>query len=427
MKASEYSTLPGKPGVYIYKDKHKKVIYVGKAKDLRKRVTQYFAKTAHDEKTTHLVSDVNTIDYIIVNSEIEAFLLEAELIKKHKPYYNIRFADDKSYPFICISADKIPYVTIARKKTSPKVTYFGPYPDAGSAKIVLKLLRRIFPYQSVKNHPKKKCLYFHLGLCPCATAIPENLPTYKKNLRNFKKFLSGENRNVEEDLLKEQKEHIKKEEFEQAGTIQKQLDSIHIITQESYDPFIYLERPNIHVVREKLENDAFKKLLEDYLVPVGNLRRIECYDISNLSGTNATGSMVVLINGSVTKSEYKRFKIRSLKTPNDFAMHQEVMHRRMKHTEWETPNLLIIDGGKGQVSSVMQILATMGIRTPVIGLAKRFETLVIPQKIGNKIEFLEVRIPHSSPALNLARRIRDEAHRFAITYHRKLRSKSVLS
>lgn len=403
------------------------MLYVGKAKDLKKRVTSYFAKSAHDAKTTHLVSEVISISHILVNSELEAFLLEAELIKKHKPYYNIRMIDDKSYPYIMVSEDEIPYVTITRKKTFKKAIYFGPYPDAGSVKLVLKILRRIFPYESVKNHPKKKCLYYHLGLCPCVQAIPENAQQYKKNIRNFKAFLSGKTKQVLESLQKEQKEKVKLEEFEEAGNLQRQIEAIERITQETYDPFVYMSQPQVQTDREKRENEDLKNLLLENGVDTGTLERIECYDISNFQGTNATGSMTVFIHGSATKSQYRKFRIRSLKTPNDFAMHQEVMSRRLKHTEWGIPNLLIIDGGKGQVSSIMQVLAHMNVKIPVVGLAKRFETIIVPQKVGNRYEFIEVRVPLSRPALNLARRIRDEAHRFAINYHRTLRSKNTFT
>lgn len=427
MESFLYSSLPSKPGVYQFKNKEKEIIYVGKAKDLKKRVTSYFQKGAHDAKTIHLVKDVVSIDHILVNSEIEAFLLEAELIKKHKPYYNIRFIDDKSYPYIMVTNDNFPYVSVVRKKNNKNADYFGPYPDAGSVKIVLKILRKIFPFQSVKNHSKRKCLYYHLGLCPCLPAVSENKTQYIKNLKNLKRFLGGNTDTVITALIKEQKNSIRAEEFENASSIQKQIDSIKKITQETFDPFFYLTVPNAQAEREKNENDSLKNLLIQSGINLPILERIECYDISNFQGTNATGSMTVFIKGSATTSEYRKFKIKKLSTPNDFAMHQEVMARRMKHMEWGTPDLIVVDGGKGQVSSVLQVLAHLGMSVPVIGLAKRFETIIIPEKIGKQIIFNEVRVPLSTPALNLLRRIRDEAHRFAISYHRKLRSKQTFT
>lgn len=422
-----YSSLPSKPGVYLFKNDKNRVLYVGKAKDLKKRVASYFQKGAHDAKTTHLVSEVKNIEHIVVNSEIEAFLLEAELIKKNKPYYNIRFTDDKSYPYIMISHDKIPYVALIRRKSTKNADYFGPYPDAGSVKTVLKLLRRIFPYESVKNHSKKKCLYYHLNLCPCVQAEPKNLPIYKKNIANLKRFLSGETDLVIKLLDKELKKAVKEERFEDARTIQRQIESIEKITEKTFDPFIYLSRPNAQAFREKEENEDLRLLLKEEGLTIPILERIECYDISNFQGTNATGSMTVFINGSATQNEYRRFKIRRLNTPNDFAMHQEVVSRRLKHKEWNAPNLIIIDGGKGQVSSILQVLAHLNVKIPVIGLAKRFETLIVPVKSGGKIHFKEIKVPLSRPALNLSRRIRNEAHRFAINYHRLLRNKKTFT
>jgi len=422
-----YSSLPEKPGVYLFKDLSNKVIYVGKAKNLKKRVSSYFQKSAHDAKTTLLVADIKNVDHITVNSELEAFLLEAELIRRYKPYYNIRFTDDKSYPYIMISGGAIPYVSIVRKKNTKKASYFGPYPDAGSVKVVLKLLRRIFPYESVKNHSKRKCLYYHLGLCPCVQAIPSNLPQYKKNISNMKKFLKGDSQAVLKSLLNEQKESVKREEFEQASILQSQINSIKRITEKKYDPFVYLTKPDVQLEREANENLDLQKLLFEHGLDIPVLKRIECYDISNFQGTNATGGMTVFINGTSSTSDYRKFRIRRPNTPDDFAMHQEVMSRRIKHLEdWGEPDLLIIDGGKGQVSSVMEVLAHLNIKFPVIGLAKKFEAIIIPEKETRRYVFQEVRVSLSRPALNLVRRIRDEAHRFAINYHRTLRSKKGL-
>ncbi len=400
---------------------------MGKAKNLKKRVSSYFQKQAHDEKTTLLIPLIKSISHIVVNSEIEAFLLEAELIHKHLPYFNIKMIDDKSYPYVMVSNSDIPYVTVVRKKSIKQAEYFGPYPDAGSVKVVLKLLRRIFPYESVKTHPKRKCLYFHLGLCPCVQAVPENSAGYKKNIANLKRFLKGSTTQVLKSLESERDTFSKTEEFEKAGEVQKQIDSIKTITQETYDPFVYINQPKAQSLREQTENTALFDLLVSNGVLLSKLERIECFDISNFQGTNATGSMTVLLNGSAEKSEYRKFKIKKLNTPNDFAMHQEMMARRLKHPEWDFPDLFIIDGGKGQVSSVLQVLAHNGVTIPVIGIAKKFETLVIPKLENRSLLFTEVRVPLSSPAINVVRRIRDEAHRFAVTYHRKLRSKSALA
>lgn len=419
--------MPSKPGVYLFLDKENKVIYVGKAKDLKKRVSSYFSKSAHDAKTTQLVSHVEKIEHIIVLSEVEAFLLEAALVKKHAPYYNIKLTDDKSYPYVCITHTSSPSVTIVRQKNDRNAQYFGPFTEATALKTVLKLLRKIFPYQSVKNHPKRKCLYFHLGLCPCIPLFPENLSQYKKNLKNLEQVLSGKKEIVLKTLIIDRDEASREERYEDAQKIQFQIASVERITSPSYDPFYYIENPTGHMVKEQEENAALKELLISYNVPLEKLNRIECYDISNFQGAYATGSMTVFINGSMAKQEYRKFKIKKVHQINDFAMHQEIMGRRLRRTEWEYPDLIIIDGGKGQVSSVMQVLAALKVHIPVIGLAKKFETIIVPEKAYGRFEFHEVRLPLSSPAVNLVRRIRDEAHRFAVSYHRTLRSKGVFA
>jgi excinuclease ABC subunit C len=407
---------------------------VGKAKDLKKRVSSYFKNKKLDPKTKLLVKEINSIEHIAVGSEIESFLLEAEIIKRNKPYFNIKFTDDKSYPYIIVSKDKIPYVSITRKKNIKKAECFGPYPDADSVRTVLRVLRRIFPFQSVKNHTKRKCLYYHLGLCPCVPAVPSNLTQYKRNISNLKKFLKGKKDNVVRSLESGKKLLVKTENFEDARIIQGQIDAVNKITAETFDPFYFLEKPQAQLEREKKENNELRKILEDKGINFERLERIECYDISNFQGSEATGSMTVFINGSAEKSQYRKFKIKKVKGINDFAMHQEVMSRRLKHLEdWGKPDLLIIDGGKGQVGSVMAVLTHLYIQIPVIGLAKRFETIIVPVKQGETLMqggtliFKEVKLPISSSALNLVRRIRDEAHRFAVTYHKTLRSKKTFT
>lgn len=424
MDVNFWKKLPNKPGVYLFKNKSGKVIYVGKAKILRKRVSNYFSNRALDSKTLKMVSEAESLDHIIVASEIEAFLLEANLIKKYRPHFNILFSDDKSYSLLEINKKPIPYVVLTHRKNNKNAEYFGPFVYTGDLKIILRLLRRIFPYQSVKNHAKRRCLYFHLGLCPCVPAKPENLDQAKRNSRNLIAFFSGGKEKVIKLLQREQKEYIKKEEFEQAGEVQKQIDRINFITQENYDPFHYEVKPDFYFERLKTEVSSLKEILEKYGLEVGYLHRIECYDISNISGKNATGSMVVAIDGDMDKSQYKRFKIKFKKTPDDFEMHREVARRRIKN-DWGKPNLMVIDGGKGQVSAVLQAHAENNFHVPVIGLAKREETIVIPVKTGLGLDFLEVKLPSSTPGINLLRKIRDESHRFAITYHRLLRKKAL--
>jgi len=421
-------SLPSKPGVYIYKDAKNKIIYVGKAKDLKKRVGSYFSNKALDAKTIKLVSEIDSIDHIIVSSEIEAFLLESEMIKKHLPFYNIKLTDDKSYPYIAITKGNSPAILVVRNTQDKNFEYFGPFTDAMAVKTVLKLLRRIFPYQSVKNHARRRCLYYHLGLCPCVNAVPENLESYRKNLERIKKFLKGESKSLVKDLLKDQKEYIKNEQFEDASDIQKKIEFINHITSENYDPFRYLEQPDYYYQRITDEKDSLENILKEYFEKKLNLKRIECYDISNFQGKEATGSMVVFVNGDKSSKDYRRFKIRTKDTPDDFSMMREMLGRRFKHDGWDEPDLIVIDGGKGQVSSALMTLVARKKDIPLIGLAKREETIVLPQKqMGQKLEFLEIKLPKDTGGINLLRRIRDEAHRFAITYHRLLRKKRMIS
>ena len=420
-----WRSLPGKPGVYIFRNRKNKVIYVGKAKDLRKRVGNYFSNKSLDAKTLRLVSEAFSLDTVVVASEIEAFLLEANLIKKYHPYYNVIFIDDKSYPYLEINRKPIPYVVITHKRGEENAVYLGPYIGVGDLKIVLRLLRRIFPYQSVKNHAKRRCLYNHIGLCPCIPIFPERLPEYKKNIRRLVSFLKGDKDKVVRDLKKEQAKYVRREEFEKAGEIQSKIEKIELITSENYEPFRYEEKPDFYFERIQAALGSLSEILNKYGFEVDNLHRIECYDISNISGKNATGSMVVFTDGDSNKNEYRRYKIRFKRTPDDFAMLQEVMRRRIKRTDWGNPNLMVIDGGKGQVSSVLQVFAEQKYNVPVIGLAKREETIIIPIRTGIGLDFIEVKLPHSTPGVNLLRRIRDEAHRFAITYHRLLRKKSL--
>lgn len=420
-----WRALPQKPGVYIFKNANNKVIYVGKAKDLRKRVSSYFIGRDLSSKTIRMMQDANSLDHIVVASEIEAFLLESNLIKKHTPEFNIRLVDDKSYTSLEINKKPIPYVVLSRRFGNKDAEYFGPFTSTADLKIVLRILRRIFPYQSVKNHPPKRCLYYHIGLCLCVPAYPANLSEAKRNTNRMISFFEGGKDGVVKELQKDQKEYIKNEEFEKAADIQKKIEKIGYITSENYDPFKYEEKPDFYFQRIRDEVASLSEIMKKYGLEVGNLHRIECYDISNISGTNATGSMVVFTNGDADKSQYRRFKIKFKKTPDDFEMHREVARRRAKREDWDKPNLMVIDGGKGQVSAVLQAHAENNFHVPVIGLAKKEETIVIPIKTGLGLDFLEVKLPTSTPGINLLRRIRDEAHRFAITYHRLLRKKAL--
>ncbi len=374
------------------------------------------------EKTAQLVSKVKKINVIKTQSEIESFLLEAEFIKKYKPYYNIKLIDDKTYPLIQITLKgKYPAVLVSRKEDDKKSVYFGRYPSTSSMRSVLRTLRRIFPYQSVVNHAKRRCLYNHLGLCPCPPLLNETeLKQYRKNILHIIQFLKGNTKKVIRDLEKDRNTFSKNDMFEQAAAAQKQINAINYVTSPTYKPFDYEVNPNLEEDLRKKEIDSLISVLNEKGVPVKDVSRIECYDISNISGKLATGSMVVFENGAKNTSEYRRFRIsKDIVGPNDFAMIAEVLRRRFSREGWTLPGLIVIDGGKGQISSAKKVLDKKGIYIPVIGLAKRMETIITS-------DFKQISLSRNSDALKLVMKIRNEAHRFAITYHRHLRSKNFI-
>lgn len=365
-----------------------------------------------------MVEQISKIRTLKVQSEIESLLLEANFIQKYKPKYNVRFADSRAYPLIKITMkESYPKVLISRKIDDKNAVYFGPYPNVGAMRTVLKIARRIFPYQSVQNHQNKICFYHHLGLCPCPEVLKDK--SYKRNIRYLVNFLKGNTDKVLKDLERDKKEQIKNEQFEKAGEIQKRIDSVKLITSSYFKPFEYEENPNLLIDQINSQLKELREVLNSHEVKLTSLpKRIECFDISLTSGKYATGSMVVFTNGEKNSSLYRRFKIRYSGVPSDFAMMEELIDRRLNHPEWNFPDLVIVDGGKGQVSSAMKILVKKNIDIPIIGLAKREEIIITSN-------FSEIKLSRSSKGLQLLQRIRDEAHRFAINYHRKLRSKSL--
>lgn len=361
--------------------------------------------------------------------------------------------DNKTYIRVRITIkDDYPKVLLARREEDPKSIYFGPYPSSSSLKLVLKTIRKAFPYQSVPNHPKRICLYHHLGLCPCPIMFesPALKREYRANIKKIIQIFEGKSQKIMSELEKSRDVKSKEEKFEEALNMQKKINALSVITQPFHKPFEYDVNPNLRVDIRQQELEELMKILNENIETqnIASLYRIECYDISNTQGTHATGSMVVFINGEKEGSQYRKFKIRKDGKPNDFAMMKEVLQRRFRHDEWDTPDLIIVDGGKGQVSSAMKILNQSRISIPLIGLAKREETIIIPEQfqintniqsqISNEniknwkfefgnLKFKEVSLPKDSKALHLIMRIRDEAHRFAITYHKKLRNKYALA
>jgi excinuclease ABC subunit C len=420
---SSYSSIPEKAGVYVYSDKNGRILYVGKAINLKSRISSYFTKSSELLKRTELmVSQIYKIRVTFVESELEALLLEAFYIKKLKPKYNIRLSDDKSYVRIKISIkDKYPVVQLARREDDPKAVYYGPYPSSGAVKLVLRTIRRVFPYQSAPNHPKRICLFHHIGLCPCPPVFdsPDLIKSYKKNIKGIISILEGKSQQIMKKLEKTRDKVSKNEMYEEALIIQKKINALSVITQPHHKPFEYDINPNLQTDLRMQELDELRNHLNDHGLSLAQLRRIECYDISNTQGVHATGSLVVFTEGEKDSSQYRRFKIKKDGKPNDFAMIEEMLTRRFKREGWDMPDLVIVDGGKGQISAALKALAANNKSIPLIGLAKREETIIIPTEGG----FTEVSLPKDSKALHLIMRIRDEAHRFAITYHRLLRSK----
>lgn len=418
---SSYLSLPTDPGIYLFHDAQGALLYVGKAKNLKSRVSSYFAGSGLGEKTRILVSKIHTIAYLLVSSEVESLLLEANYIKKYKPPYNIRLTDGKSYPLIRITVrEPFPAVLIARKADDKHSVYFGPFPNSGAMKLVLKTIRKIFPFQSSMRHPNTLCLYHHLGLCPCTSVIgaDEARKEYKKTIRRIITFLEGNIATVIKELEKERSLYSQQEDFEKAQTVQAKIQAIELITHPVHTPYEYEANPNLTSDIRRKELAELQEHLQQVQLLTGPIHRIECYDISNTQGTNATASMVVFTDGEKDSKWYRRFKIKpETKGPNDFAMMYETITRRLKHTEWPYPQLLIVDGGKGQISLAKKAIEEAGLSIPLIGLAKREEIMITS-------DFRQIKLPKASGVLQLIMRIRDEAHRFAITYHKKLRSKA---
>lgn len=409
--------IPHKSGIYMYKDSSGRVIYVGKAIDLYNRVSSYFSGP-QNIKTTRLVENIADVETIIVESELEALILEANLIKKYFPLYNINLKDDKDYLYIGVTKDDFSQVITARKKDLLEIkSFFGPFPSSRTVKTTLKQLRKVFPWCSnppgSRNKSFRPCFYYHLKLCPGACVEVITKEEYRKIINRFVKFMEGKKDELLDELNKEMEEKSKNLEFEEAGRVKKVIEGINYLLQPNRVSS-YLENPNF------LEDERQKGL--EQLQKVLNLTelpdRIEGYDISNIQGTDATGSMVVLTNGEIDKSQYRRFKIKISGKPNDYAMHSEMMERRLKN-KWPLPNLFIIDGGRGQVRASYKKLQEQGINTPIFGLAKREEWLYPPE--GEIIK-----LPKRSLSLRLLQKLRDESHRFAVSYHRKLRAKSFL-
>lgn len=428
-----FSSISETPGVYLFLQKGEP-IYIGKALSLKNRLKSYFSLHLAP-KTTRMLKEAQDLSFIKVTSELEALLLEANLIQKYQPKYNSAAKDDKHPLYIRITKEEYPQVLTARKieVKSKNLAFFGPFPSSRSVRSVLRMLRRIFPYSEHKvgNRP---CLYSHIGLCnPCPSAIEREKDkrikkslrlTYRKNIRRIKSVLSGKFKTVRSELAKEMLAKAKDERFEEAQGLKEQIDRLDYITQTVIPSEAFLENPNLLEDLREEELKKLKEVISKFISLKGRLSRIECFDISHLAGVNPTASMVTFINGEADKNFYRHFRIRQIKGADDVASMQEVARRRSKYFEsWGRPNLIVVDGGKTQVSAFFEVL--VGADIPVVGIAKRYETLVIPIREDSKLKFEEIRL--KGPALNIVTRIRDEAHRFARRYHHRLLKRDLLS
>lgn len=431
------ASLPHEPGVYLYHNSDNLVIYVGKAVDLSRRVKQYFQNGDDDvgEKTKRLVADIDSIEIIRTTSEYDALLLEAKLIRQYMPKYNVISRDDKSPLYVVITlSENIPRILFVRKsdlavyEAHKKNAIYGPFQSGYTLRSLLRQLRSIVPYCTQKERRGKRCFYTHLGLCdPCpgefvtqsGEARESAVKLYRKHMRQLTALFEGKTRVVAKEYEKEMKMYANSLQFEHANAIKQRLMYLNSLSAYRYDPQVYLDIGATDIYKEELSE--FEEKFRSYYPALPTLSRIECFDISNLYGEHAVGSMVVLLDGRPEKAEYRKFRIKTVQGISDVAMMQEVVRRRLKHTEWEYPHVILVDGGKPQVEAIRKILAQYDLSIPLAGLAKREEELIIPRINGG---FDILRLPLSGRAIKVVMRIRDEAHRFAISYHRLLRTKS---
>lgn len=428
--------LPHQPGIYQFFDQNDQILYVGKAIDLKNRVSSYFQKSAKLlPKTRMMVGQIKSLKPILVESEMEALLLEAELIKQKKPKYNHILKDDKSYLYIVFTAEKFPRIMSARKNhVSENKSIFGPFPSSQIVYTTLKEIRKIFAYRSCTPWRFTKhslCLYYHLHLCqgPCVGIITEK--AYFQEIQKLRLLLQRKSSQLLKNLRKQMQELAQKEEFEKASLLRDQMEKLNYLRSSFHTPTEYLQEPNLLEDLRVHTLQGLQKVLNLSYLP----QRIECYDISNFQGKEATGSMVVFTNGEMDKSQYRRFRIKFSETPDDYSMLQEVLSRRFKRIKtkesWPIPNLIMVDGGAGQLSAALEIVKNLNhlslSSTTFISLAKKKEEIYLSRKINQEQGFSRLKLSRKSPELQLLQQIRDEAHRFAIAYHRKLRTKKLFS
>ena len=429
--------LPNSPGVYFHKDNQGEIIYVGKAAVLKNRVRQYFQKSRNrDPKTEVLVAEIHDTDWMVVESEMEALFLEAEMIRRYMPRYNILLRDDKAMSYIRIDYDSdYPTVTTTRRPLDDGAKYFGPYFSTQSVRQALKLLRKIFPYAVKKPTGQKRAsLYYHLGLDPGLEEGRTSLEDYRANLRKLISVIQGKRVGVTKEIEREMKAAAKQQEFEKAARLRNQLRWLQNLNRQ----IIFSDKEFMDISKDH----ALSELVDLLSLPAFP-KRIEGYDISHMQGTDVVASMVVFTNGVSNKGEYRKFKTKKDHN-NDFYNMNETIRRRLSEKNikaWGKPSLVLIDGGKGQLDAAIKARDEMGCeKLPFIGLAKREEQIVIAKNRSNvelnmnmlnklggfcseSEDFILVNVPHNTNLVKLLQRIRDESHRFAVSYHSVLKTK----
>ena len=530
---SKLELLPTSPGCYIHKDKNGTIIYVGKAKNLRNRVRSYF-RGSHDTKTEALVSEIVDFEFIVTESNIEALLLEINLIKENKPKYNIMLKDDKSYPFIKITNERYPRLIITRQVKKDGGLYFGPYPDVGAANEIKRLLDRIFPFRKCTNPPSKVCFYYHIGQCMAHTICKKDEAYFKSMAQEVYDFLKGQDDKIIDDLKRKMAAAAQTMEFERAAEYRDLIQAIGTLRTkqrvmakdlQNRDVFGYyvdkgwmcvqvffvrqgklIERdvnlfpyyndpdedfltyvgqfyqekshlvPNEVLIPQDIDEEAVKALVDTKILKpqrgekkqlvnlaIKNARvsleqkfnlleksvektqgaienlgrllqiptpvRIESFDNSNIMGTSPVSAMVVFVNGKPSKKDYRKYKIKTVVGPDDYASMREVIRRRYGRVQREgltPPDLIVIDGGQGQVNIAKQVIQEeLGLDIPIAGLQKNDKHQTHELLFGDPLEVVE--LSRNSQEFFLLQRIQDEVHRFAITFHRQLRSKNSFS
>ena len=530
---SKLELLPTSPGCYIHKDKNGTIIYVGKAKNLRNRVRSYF-RGSHDTKTEALVSEIEDFEFIVTESNIEALLLEINLIKENKPKYNIMLKDDKSYPFIKITNETYPRLIITRQVKKDGGLYFGPYPDVGAANEIKRLLDRLFPFRKCTNPPEKVCFYYHLGQCKAHTICQVDSQYFKELAQEVAAFLKGQDDQIIEDLRGKMAGAAQNMEFEKAAEYRDLIQSIGTLRTkqrvmakdlQNRDVFGYyvdkgwmcvqvffvrqgklIERdvnlfpyyndpdedfltyvgqfyqekshliPNEILIPQDIDEEAVKALVDTKVLKpqrgekkqlvnlaIKNARvsleqkfnlleksmektqgaienlgkllqiptpvRIESFDNSNIMGTSPVSAMVVFVNGKPSKKDYRKYKIKTVVGPDDYASMREVIRRRYSRVMRDgltPPDLIVIDGGQGQVNIAKQVIQDeLGLDIPIAGLQKNDKHQTHELLFGDPLQVIE--LSRTSQEFFLLQRIQDEVHRFAITFHRQLRSKNSFS